>query len=103
VEEYDIGKNREMVDQYLELGFNTRGEHLKKNYLVAVTGEQELDGRKTVVIELTQNPTRFASRSRKFRCGWTPAPGWPFNRKFSRQIPRLFHYSLHGINEEFED
>jgi len=30
VEEYDIGKNREMVDQYLELGFNTRGEHLKR-------------------------------------------------------------------------
>jgi len=27
VEEYDLGKNREVVDQYWELGFNTRGEH----------------------------------------------------------------------------
>ena len=44
VEEYDLGKNREVVDQYLELGFNTRGEHLKKSYLVAINGEQELDG-----------------------------------------------------------
>ena len=53
VEEYDLKGNQEQVDQYLDLGFNTRGEHLKKNYLIAVNGEQELDGHKTVVIELT--------------------------------------------------
>lgn len=75
VEEYDIGKNREMVDQYLELGFNTRGEHLKKNYLVAVNGEQELDGRKTVVIELTPKSEKMREQITKIQM-WVDTGSW---------------------------
>jgi len=75
VEEYDISKNREMVDQYLELGFNTRGEHLKKNYLVAVNGEQELDGRKTVVIELTPKSDKMREQITKIQM-WVDTGSW---------------------------
>ena len=52
VEEYNIGKNRAMVDQYLALGFGMRVDALKKNYGVTMTGEEELDGRKAAVLEL---------------------------------------------------
>ncbi|MGB7026201.1 MAG: outer membrane lipoprotein carrier protein LolA, partial [Candidatus Acidiferrum sp.] len=52
VEEYDLGKNSAMVDQYVRLGFGTKSEDLKKSYLLTVTGEEELDHRKTVVMEL---------------------------------------------------
>jgi outer membrane lipoprotein-sorting protein len=75
VEEYDIGKNRDMVDQYLELGFNTRGEHLKKNYLVAITGEQELDGRKTVVVELTPKSDKVRQQITKIQM-WVDTGSW---------------------------
>jgi outer membrane lipoprotein-sorting protein len=53
VEEYNLGKNRAMVDQYVLLGFGTRSESLKKGYQVAFSGEQDLDGKKTLVLELT--------------------------------------------------
>jgi len=33
VEEYNLGKNRQMVDQYVLLGFGTKGENIKKGYL----------------------------------------------------------------------
>src|ERR1700694_1437182 len=39
VEEYDLGKNREMVDQYVLLGFGTKSQEVLKSYNVALTGE----------------------------------------------------------------
>ena len=52
VEEYNIAKNRAMVDQYLALGFGKRPDELKKNYAVSLTGEEDLDGHKAAVLEL---------------------------------------------------
>src|ERR1700682_1728998 len=48
VEEYDLGKNRDMVDQYVLLGFGTKSDNVRKSYEVNVIGETELDHRKTV-------------------------------------------------------
>jgi outer membrane lipoprotein-sorting protein len=82
VEEYNLGKNREVVDQYLELGFNTRGDHLKKSYLVAVSGEQELDGRKTVLIELTPKSEKTREQITKIQM-WVDTGSWmPIQQKF---------------------
>ena len=52
VEEFNIGKNRALADQYLALGFGTRTESLKKVYDVSLSGEEELDGRKMALVEL---------------------------------------------------
>src|SRR5579862_3313664 len=52
VEEYNIGKNRALADQYLALGFGTRAESLKKSYDVSLSGEEELDGHKMALVEL---------------------------------------------------
>jgi outer membrane lipoprotein-sorting protein len=53
VEEYNLGKNRSLVDQFLLLGFGTGGKELEKGYLVAVLKEEKLDDRKAVELELT--------------------------------------------------
>jgi outer membrane lipoprotein-sorting protein len=53
VEEYNIAKNRATVDQYLALGFGTRVESLKRAYDIVLTGEEELDGHKAAVLEMT--------------------------------------------------
>lgn len=52
VEEYNLGKNRGMVDQFLLLGFGTSGKDLQKSYKVALIGEPIVDDRKTVELEL---------------------------------------------------
>ncbi len=49
VEEYDLGKNRAMVDQYVLLGFGTKSQNILKSYDVTLTGEEEIDHRKTFV------------------------------------------------------
>lgn len=82
VEEYDLGKNRSMVDQYVLLGFGTRSEAIKKNYLVAVSGEQELDGRRTVVIELTPISPQMRDQITKIQM-WIDEASWlPIQQKF---------------------
>src|SRR5262249_37917892 len=51
VEEYNLGKNRQLVDQYMRLGFGTKTEDLRNSYDITVKDEEELDQRKTVVLE----------------------------------------------------
>jgi outer membrane lipoprotein-sorting protein len=53
VEEYDLSKHRALVDQLLLLGFGTSGAELQKGYLVTFVGEEEMDKRQVVKLELT--------------------------------------------------
>src|SRR5437899_7430748 len=52
-EEFALGKNRSMVYQYVLLVFGTKSDNIRNSYLVSVVGEEELDQKKTVVLELT--------------------------------------------------
>jgi len=53
VEEYDLGKRRDLIDQLLLLGFGTSGDSVKKSYLITFQGEDTLNGQKVVHLELT--------------------------------------------------
>jgi outer membrane lipoprotein-sorting protein len=52
VEEYNLGKNRSMIDQFLLLGFGTAGRQLRNGYQVSLVGEPALDDKRTVELEL---------------------------------------------------
>jgi outer membrane lipoprotein-sorting protein len=82
VEEYNLGKNRAMVDQYILLGFGTRIDNIKKSYLIAVSGEEELDQRKTVLIELTPKSDEIRNQISKIQM-WIDESSWlPIQHKF---------------------
>jgi outer membrane lipoprotein-sorting protein len=53
LEEYDLSKRRSLVDQFLLLGFGTSGNALKKSFLPVLLGEEIIDNRKTLKLELT--------------------------------------------------
>ena len=50
VEEYNLGKNRTLVDQFLLLGFGTSGKELQKSYLITLMGEPMLDDNGDVLL-----------------------------------------------------
>jgi outer membrane lipoprotein-sorting protein len=52
VEEYNLGKNRALVDEFMLLGFGTAGKQLQESYQVNLVGEPNLDDKKTVELEL---------------------------------------------------
>jgi outer membrane lipoprotein-sorting protein len=96
VEEYDLGKNRELVDQYVLLGFGTKPENMRKSYQVAVKGEEDLDQKKTVVLELTPKSEAVARQISKIQM-WIDQTSWlPIQQKFFEAGSGdyfLFHYT----------
>jgi outer membrane lipoprotein-sorting protein len=106
VEEYDLGKNRAMVDQYIRLGFGTKSEDLKKSYVVTVTGEEELDRRKTVVVELTPKVDQIRSQITRIQM-WIDEASWlPIQQKIFEAGSGdyiLFHYTSMMKNLKIND
>src|SRR6202047_1769062 len=82
VEEYDLGKNRAMVDQYVLLGFGTKSQNMLKSYDVKLTGEEQLDHRKTFVLELTPKSEDIRKQITKIQM-WIDQSSWlPIQQKF---------------------
>ncbi|HXW61913.1 MAG TPA: outer membrane lipoprotein-sorting protein [Candidatus Acidoferrales bacterium] len=75
VEEYNLGKNRTLVDQFLLLGFGTSGKELEKGYLIAVIKEEKLDDRKTVELELTPKSQAVRNQIAKVEI-WLDESSW---------------------------
>jgi outer membrane lipoprotein-sorting protein len=95
VEEYDLSKNRAMVDQYVLLGFGTKSDNIKKSYLVSVVGEEELDHKKVVILELTPKSEQIRNQISKIQM-WVDEAAWlPVQQKFFEAGSGdyfLFHY-----------
>jgi outer membrane lipoprotein-sorting protein len=96
VEEYNIGKHREMADQYLALGFGTKSENLKKNYQITLAGEDSVDGRKTAVLDLVSNSDEVRKQITKIEV-WVDETSWlPVQQKFYEAGPGdyfMSHYT----------
>lgn len=96
VEEYNLGKNRSLVDQYVRLGFGTRSADITRSYDVAVTGEEELDGKKVVVLQLTPKSEEVRKQIVKVQM-WVDEASWlPLQQKFFEATAGdylLIHYT----------
>ncbi len=96
VEEFDLGKNRSMVDQYVLLGFGTKSESIKKSYLVSVAGEEEIDHKKTVILDLTPKSDQIRNQITRIQM-WIDEASWlPIQQKFFEAGSGdyfLFHYT----------
>ena len=104
VEEYNLGKKKSVVDQFLLLGFGTSGKSLKESYSITLQGEETLDNHKVLLLELVpktdevqtaafENPVvagriHLASRAAAV---------------FRDRIGRLFHHPLQEYGAERED
>lgn len=96
VEEYNLGKNRELVDQYVLLGFGTKTENIEKSYTLILKDETTLDDRKTVLLELTPKSEQIRKQIAKIEM-WIDEASWlPAQQKFyeaSSGDYLQFHYT----------
>ncbi len=53
IEEYDLGKHRQLLDQFLLLGFSTPSSELQVSYSIQLGGEETIGGQRTARLELT--------------------------------------------------
>jgi len=82
VEEYNLGKHRSMVDQYLRLGFGTKSQDIQKSFDVNLTGEEEIDHRKTFLLELTPKSEEVRKQITKIQMWIDPSSWLPVQQKF---------------------
>src|SRR6516164_3607185 len=82
VEEYNLGKNRALADQFLQLGFGTQGKDLQKNYLLTVLGEPTLDDRKSVEVELTPKSEHVRNQFSKIQIWFDEGTWLPIQQQF---------------------
>lgn len=82
VEEYDLGKNREAVEQFLLLGFGTPGHDLQKAYDIKVAGEEKIGNQGTVKLELTPKSATTTRHIKRVEL-WISKDTWqPVQQKF---------------------
>ena len=82
VEEYNLGKHRAIIDQYMRLGFGTKSQDLRKIYDINLVGEEEVDRRKTLLLELTPKSDEIRNQITKIRM-WVDESSWlPIQQKF---------------------
>jgi outer membrane lipoprotein-sorting protein len=82
VEEYNLGKNRSIVDQYMRLGFGTKSQDLQKSYDIKLLGEEEIDHHRAVLLELTPKSDEVRKQITKIQM-WVDESSWlPMQQKF---------------------
>jgi outer membrane lipoprotein-sorting protein len=82
VQEYDLGQHRELVEQFLMLGFGTRGSDLTKDYKVKLVGPAKLDATETDQLELVPKSKKALKRLTRVELWVARDGGYPVQQKF---------------------
>jgi len=82
VEQYNLGKKKSVVDQFLLLGFGTSGSSLKESYEITLRGEETLDSRKVILLELLPKTEDVLKQLSKIQL-WLDESTWmPVQQQF---------------------
>lgn len=106
VEEYDLGKHRELVDQFLLLGFGTTGKSLEKAYETKLAGREIIDGKQTALLELIPKSKEVLNQIAKIYI-WLDETNWlPVQQEFfeaGTQDYFIIHYKNAVKNPKIRD
>ena len=105
VEEYNIGKNRGMVEQFFLLGFGTPREELERDYSAKLLGEDKVGSQTAVRLEFTPKSPELLKHIKKAEIWVSPSTGYPVQQKFylSGGDYHLVTYSHLKINPPISD
>src|ERR1700733_3967144 len=82
VEEYNLGNKKSVVDQFLLLGFGTSGTSMKDSYTMTGQGEETLDNRKVVLLDLVPKTDDVKRQLSKIQL-WLDESTWlPVQQQF---------------------
>jgi outer membrane lipoprotein-sorting protein len=82
VEEYNLGKKKSVVDQFLLLGFGTSGKSLTESYTITLKGEETLDNHKVLLLELVPKTEEVKRQLSKIQL-WLDESSWlPAQQQF---------------------
>ena len=81
VQNYDLGKNKGLLEQFLLLGFGATSAELTEAYQIQWIGEEMVNGDKTGHMELTPKAPEVLHRVKKIGLWLSEASGYPAQHK----------------------
>jgi outer membrane lipoprotein-sorting protein len=75
VEEYNLGKNRDLADEFLLLGFGTSGKQLQKGFEIKYAGEDKVGDKNDAELELTPRSPDVSKQFSKIQI-WLDESTW---------------------------
>ncbi len=82
VQEYDLGKHRGMVDQFLLLGFGSTAKELEAAYTLKLMGPQTVAGQGATLLELLPKSKDMLRHLTKVELWLSDATGYPVQQRF---------------------
>lgn len=82
VQEYDLGKQSQLLDQFLLLGFGTPTRELLRSYTLRVAGEETVAGQKSARIELIPKSEKVRQHLTKAELWISLADGHTVQQRF---------------------
>lgn len=82
VQVFDVGKNRNLIDQFLLLGFGGSGKDLAKSYTIKAVGQEKVNGVATTRLVLTPKTAKVRESLKSVEI-WVPeGEAYPVRQKF---------------------
>jgi outer membrane lipoprotein-sorting protein len=104
VQEFDASKFRDLLDQFILLGFGTSRATLQDSYTISLVGTDTINGQKTDRLELKPKSKEVLQHLSKMEI-WVAENGYPLQQKF--YLPggdyELATYSDMTINPNLPD
>jgi outer membrane lipoprotein-sorting protein len=104
VQEFDVGRSRELLDQFFLMGFGTSRAELEDAYRIRLVGPDTIGGQQTERLELIPKSKEVLQHLTKFEL-WIDGAGYPLQQKFYEPAGdyMLVTYSAMKINPELPE
>ena len=97
-QDYDLGKNTDVLNQFLLLGFGSSGRDLASNYTISAAGQEKIDDRDTTKLALVPKNGEVAKRLSKIEM-WIPNDAaYPVQQQFYEPSGNYRIVSYSNIN-----
>jgi outer membrane lipoprotein-sorting protein len=97
VQEYDVGKQKGLVDQFLLVGFGTTGKELQANYTIKYAGEEVVATQRTHKLELTPKSDQWKDKLRKLELWIADSGTYPAQQKFTQPSGDYYLFTYSGV------
>ena len=82
IEEYDVGKHRDLIHQFLLIGFGTSGKDLASGYQVKVLASEVVAGQQATKMELIPKSPEVLQQLKKVEIWISDTDVYPVQQKF---------------------
>jgi len=81
-QDYEVGKNSDVLNQFLLLGFGSSGRELARSYDISATGTEKIAGQDTTKLQLLPKDDKVKERLTRIEM-WVPnEAAYPVQQKF---------------------